>query len=158
MPIASSPFTNAQFYGLQAETEATVTLSQRGIEELWALGPGNDFLHLPLQLLAQGFERLLKLTYALAWMKQHGVLPEAQMFRRDFGHRVDQLTDELVKLVETQPEYVNRQAVQEDRGQADDRNDRRLPLPPRPGVGHRTVATPTWLAVVPMDVADGVRR
>ena len=81
--------------------------------EPWALGTANDFIHLPLQLLAQGFERLLKLTYALAWMKQHGHLPDTRTFRQ-FGHRVDRLTDELVTLVATQLEYASRPAVQDD--------------------------------------------
>lgn len=110
----ASPFTPQQFYGFQAETEATVILSQRGIEELWALGPANDFVHLPLQLLAQGFERLLKLTYALAWMKKHDELPATTVFKTKFGHRIDLLTDELVQLVETEPDYANRPAIQED--------------------------------------------
>lgn len=51
------------------ETDAVVRLSQAGIEALRRLDGANDFYHLPMQLLAQGFERLLKLTIALAELK-----------------------------------------------------------------------------------------
>lgn len=89
-------------------------LSRRAIEELWALDGSNGLVHLPLQLLAQGFERLLKLTYALAWMKQHGELPATKTFRNKFGHHIGVLTDALVDLVATQQEYTARPTVQDD--------------------------------------------
>lgn len=106
--------TTGQRLALCVETRAVVELSRRGIEELWRIDGGNDFVHLPLQLLAQGFERLLKLTYSLAWLKQHGTLPDHDVFIKRYGHSVIRLTDDLVELVDTEPEYVSRPAVQAD--------------------------------------------
>lgn len=101
---------------LADETRAVVELSRRGIEEIWRLDGGNDFVHLPLQLLAQGFERFLKLTYALALLKRDGALPSPAVFRGRgaYGHNIVRLTDDLVAVVEAEPEYVSRPAVQDD--------------------------------------------
>lgn len=108
--------TSDQVLALADETRAVVELSRRGIEEIWQLNGANDFVHLPLQLLAQGFERLLKLTYALAILKQDGQLPEQSVFRgpKGYGHNLVRLTDDLVTVVATQPAYTRRPAVQDD--------------------------------------------
>lgn len=69
-----------------------------------------------MQLLAQGLERLLKLTYALATLKQSGRLPPTNVFkgRQGYKHDLIRLTDDLTKLVRQVPQYVDRPAVQQD--------------------------------------------
>lgn len=87
-------------------------MCKRGIEELRR--PDFDDPHLALQLLAQGLERLLKLTYALAFMRHHGTLPTVATFKRKYGHNLMALCDDLLGLVRDEPRYANRPAVRED--------------------------------------------
>lgn len=104
----------SQVLALNREAEAAVRLSQEGIEALGRLDGGNDFYHLPMQLLAQGFERLLKLTFALAELKTTGGLPPSKVFRVDYKHDIVALTDAVVERVANQPAYACRPAVQDD--------------------------------------------
>lgn len=87
-------------------------MCKRGIEELRR--PDLDDPHLALQLLAQGFERLLKLTYALAFLKRHGALPTVATFKRQYGHNLVSLRDDLLTIVRDEPTYANRPAVRDD--------------------------------------------
>lgn len=103
-----------QVMALNREVEAGVRLSQEGIEALRRLDGANDFYHLPMQLLAQGFERLLKLTLALAELQTTGGLPPSKRLRTDYGHDIVALTDAVLERVANQPAYVRRPAVQED--------------------------------------------
>ena len=50
-----STLSSLQVMALNREAEAAVRLSQEGIEALRRLDGANDFYHLPMQLLAQGF-------------------------------------------------------------------------------------------------------
>lgn len=107
--------TSEQMLALADEARAVVQLSRRGIEEIWRIDAANDFVHLPLQLLAQGFERLLKLTYALALLRD-GSLPEPGTFRGRgaYGHDILRLTDDLLSVVADRSEYADRPAVKDD--------------------------------------------
>ena len=111
--MAQQTLSPIQVFALSQEAQAVVYLSQRGISELHSINAANDFFHLPMQLLAQGFERLLKLTYALAYLKQHGKLPEPKNIRR-YSHNLSLLTDDLVALVVAEDDYIRRPAVQAD--------------------------------------------
>jgi hypothetical protein len=106
--------TQPQIMALSREADAAVRLSQEGIDALRRLDGANDFYHLPMQLLAQGFERLLKLTLALAEFGISGELPTPKRLRNDFKHNIVALTDAVVEQVATQPDYVCRPAVQDD--------------------------------------------
>jgi hypothetical protein len=103
-----------QVMALSRESAAAVRLSQEGIEALRRLDGAEDFYHLPMQLLAQGFERLLKLTLALAELETTGGLPSSKRLRADYGHDIVALTDAVVERVGNQPAYARRPAVQED--------------------------------------------
>jgi hypothetical protein len=103
-----------QVLALNRESEAAVRLSQEGIAALRRLDGANDFYHLPMQLLAQGFERLLKLTLALAELQATGALPPSKHLRVEYGHDIVALTDAVVERVANQPAYARRPAVQED--------------------------------------------
>lgn len=78
------------------------------------LDGANDFYHLPIQLLAQGFERLLKLTLALAELESSGALPSSKRLRVDYGHNIVAVTDAVVDLVADRRAYARRPAVQDD--------------------------------------------
>lgn len=110
-PRALSPL---QILALNREVEGAVRLSQEGIEALRRLDGANDFYHLPMQLLAQGLERLLKLTLALAELEATGGLPPSKRLRADYGHDIVALTDAVVERVANQPAYARRPAVQDD--------------------------------------------
>lgn len=112
--MTSEPLSPLQVIALDSEVHAAITLSRRGIDALWSLDGANDFVHLPLQLLAQGLERLLKLTYGLAWLKTHNELPSMAVFKNRFRHDLVALTDATVELVSEESGYTNRVAVQED--------------------------------------------
>ena len=103
-----------QVMALSREAEAAVRLSQEGIEALRRLDGANDFYHLPMQLLAQGFERLLKLTFALAELGTTGELPPTKRLRADYRHDIVALADAVVELVANKPAYTRRPAVPDD--------------------------------------------
>jgi hypothetical protein len=66
-----------------------------------------------MQLLAQGIERFLKLTYAMACQRESGDMPRRDAIRK-YGHRLVLLADALVGVAERSPNYARRQAVQDD--------------------------------------------
>jgi hypothetical protein len=103
-----------QKMALAYEVDAVVRLMKEGIAALRRLDGSSDFVHLPMQLLAQGLERLLKLTLALAELKDSGALPDPKTLKSTYGHDILALVDAVVGLVEGQDEYVCRPAVQED--------------------------------------------
>lgn len=109
-----SKLSSMQVLALNREAEAAVRLSQEGIEALRRLDGANDFYHLPMQLLAQGFERLLKLTLALAELGVTGELPPSKRLRNDYRHDIVALTDAVVDRVADKSAYARRPAVQDD--------------------------------------------
>jgi hypothetical protein len=106
--------TQDQTIALIDELESAVKLTDLGVDELHRLDAANDYYHLPMQLLSQGLERLLKLTYALAELGSSGSLPTRRQMRERYSHRLLRLTDDLIGLVEQRAGYVQRPAVQED--------------------------------------------
>lgn len=114
MTAVPERLTSTQKIALAYEVDAVVKLSQEGIEGLRRLDGANDFYHLPMQLLAQGFERLLKLTLALAELKTQGTLPSPYTLRKEYGHDIVALLDRVLDVVTQQTDYARRPAVQED--------------------------------------------
>jgi hypothetical protein len=112
--IEKAPLTTQQVLALCEETRAVVELSRRGIDELWKIDGSNYVVQVPMQLLAQGFERFLKLTYALAFLKREGYLPDARTFRKTYGHDLAKLCEDLLELVSIEADYTARPVVQED--------------------------------------------
>jgi hypothetical protein len=103
-----------QAVALIDELGSATELIDLGVKELHALSLANDFYHLPMQLLAQGLERFLKVTYALAHLGQTGMLPGRKKMRTQYGHKLVGITDDLVALAERSTGYVDRPAVRED--------------------------------------------
>lgn len=67
--------TGVQTVALVDELESATKLVGLGVAELHELSLANGFYHLPFQLLAQGLERFLKLTYAMTELGETGNLP-----------------------------------------------------------------------------------
>lgn len=103
-----------QTVALIDELESATRLVDLGVAELHALSLANDHYHLPMQLLAQGLERFLKLTYAMAVIGERGTLPTPDSVRGRFGHDLLGLTDELLRCVENADEYVGGATVRAD--------------------------------------------
>ncbi len=74
---------------------------------------GFDRRVVALHLLAQGYERFLKLTLALAQLRQSGQLPSAREAQR-WGHGLLKLLDMTLDEFEKDPSFVNRAAVRDD--------------------------------------------
>lgn len=86
-----------QALALVEELDTATKLIEFGLAALRGQA-SEGFHHLPLQLLAQGLERFLKLTYALAVLQASGELPSIREMR-GFSHDLERLVDELVTLV-----------------------------------------------------------
>jgi hypothetical protein len=106
--------TQRQALALIDELESATKLLDLGIGELHALDLANDFYHLPMQMLAQGLERFLKVTYAMAELGGSGALPTRDRLRTKYGHDLVRLTDDLVQATAGAADYVGRPAVRED--------------------------------------------
>lgn len=103
-----------QAFALIDETERAVELTDLGIRGLWSLDGTNDRYHLPLQLLSQGIERLLKLTYVLGILEATGRMPSSKELRAEFGHDLMKLVDAVVALADDDEDFSSRPAVADD--------------------------------------------
>lgn len=70
---------------LNTELHTSVRLIEVGLGEFQNLGGANDFLHLPMQLLASGFERLLKVHICCGHLEIHGSFPSFKYLKKP-GH------------------------------------------------------------------------
>jgi hypothetical protein len=109
-----STLTQQQVVALLDELESATKLIDLGVGELHKIDGANDYYHLPLQLLSQGLERFLKLTYVMAQIGSKGSPPTLRRMSRHYGHELLPLTEDLVNLVEQSAEYATRPAVQDD--------------------------------------------
>jgi len=82
------------------ELETARRLIKAGFGELQEIHLGNDFYHLPQQLLASGLERLLKCYFCLVYEARNGSFPDLT-FLKSIGHS---LADAKQKLID---EYFN---------------------------------------------------
>ena len=78
---------------LHDELDSAYKLIVAGFGNLQEIDMGNDFYHLPHQLLASGLERLLKCYICLVYEARHGSYPNTQTIKT-LGH-------DLVKLSES---------------------------------------------------------
>ena len=108
-----STLTTQQQIALAQETERAIELADVGLKTLCSLDASNDSYHLPLQLLAQGIERLLKLTFVLGTLESSGRIP-ASTEVREFGHDLLALTDEVVRIATADTGFISRPAIAED--------------------------------------------
>ena len=106
--------TPLQAFALVDETERAVELTDLGIRALWSLDATSDRYHLPLQLLAQGIERLLKLTYVLGVLEATSQMPKSKELKDGFRHDLMKVLDAVVALAEADVDFTSRPAVVED--------------------------------------------
>lgn len=95
------------------EVNTSVFLIVEGLISLNSLSAANDFSHLPLQLLSQGFERLLKLGVVLEHWSSKGSLPPPQQVR-GYGHDLMSLSLDLIERCEAAGYPGDRIASRED--------------------------------------------
>lgn len=104
-------WTQAQSFALLEELSNTSRLIELGISEIHRLSGSNDFHHGALQLLAQGYERLLKCTIVAALSARGEPLPDRDQIKRTWGHGLVDLHSTMLELAAAVPEYADRPAV-----------------------------------------------
>ena len=83
-----------KFLALTEELEIALALVRRGFRALQEIDFGNDFYHLPHQLIASGLERFMKCYLCLVHRGQHGEYPIGV---KDFGHDLEKLLDRILR-------------------------------------------------------------
>jgi hypothetical protein len=87
-------------------------LLRAGLEALQKLDGANRFYRLPLSLLAQGLERLMKVAIALVQLEDAGTLPTVGELRK-IGHDLTALLDRCAAIA-AEPAYHGRSAAADD--------------------------------------------
>lgn len=92
-------FTTPQRVAVVLETETAVMLISEGLLTLAREINSPHRLNLPLLLLAQGFERLLKLVIVLGRFEFEHTLVESKTLKKRYGHQLLKLKEDAVKLM-----------------------------------------------------------
>ena len=74
------PPSKGQHFAILREVETAKNLIRAGLRELQQINSVNDFYHLPILLLASGFERLMKTILCLEHLNNKGEYPGAEIF------------------------------------------------------------------------------
>lgn len=107
-----------KFAALQDELETAIKLIKAGLGELQEIDMDNDFYHLPHQLLASGFERLMKCYILLVHAGRTGQYPNIT-FLKELGHDLVNLLHTIcreyygrtVPLVKADFEFLKRDGI-----------------------------------------------
>ena len=102
-----------RFVAFIFETETAVALLGEGIGHIALWNGGDDRRIIALHLLAQGYERFLKVTHAVNRLSTEGTLPTRQQLKSDFGHVLTDLLDEIVAVCRNDSTFISRPAIQE---------------------------------------------
>lgn len=102
----------SQRLALIEELSNTTRMVELGVAEVHRFSGSNDFHHGALQLLAQGYERLIKCTVIAAACARGDVMPKP----REIGHRLTGAHREMLDMISQVDEYASRPAVKEDLG------------------------------------------
>ena len=95
------------------ETETAVTLVGAGIETIAKWDGAEDQRTIGLHLLAQGFERLLKVTLALIQLNEEGTFPSSKRLKQ-YGHVLSGLLDDILTACDRDRAFVDRPAIMHD--------------------------------------------
>jgi hypothetical protein len=83
------------------EVTTAVYLIQEGLISLNLLSGANDFAHLPILLLSNGFERLLKMIWCLDYLQREGKFPAHPTYDRHCKHhKVTELLEQVISIAE----------------------------------------------------------
>lgn len=94
-PQPAAPDDTIRLMALIQELETARDLIKAGFGELQEIHLGNDFYHLPQQLLASGLERLLKCYFCLVYEARNGSFPD-KAFLMSIGHSLTVAKQKLV--------------------------------------------------------------
>ncbi len=90
------------------ELETSIKLIKRGLKEVQAIGGGNDFYHILMLTLANGFERLMKVIICLFMFEKDGKFPNKYPWEKNKkGHNLVFLLSYIAENCFYQ-EYVER--------------------------------------------------
>ena len=81
---------------LHDELEASLNLLKSGFGHLQEIDIGNTFYHLPHQLMASGFERLMKCYVSIVYRCRHRSYPD-QTFMKSLGHDLESLLSTIIR-------------------------------------------------------------
>lgn len=95
-------------------TETAVTLLDEGIERIAAWDGGEDRRFVAMQLLAQGFERFLKVTKAVIQLNTQGTLPTSKQLKTEYGHGLSKLLDDILTACNEDSDFTDRPAIRDD--------------------------------------------
>ncbi len=101
-----------QELGLIEEAETAAGLLRAGLIALQDIDGANQFYRLPMMLLGQGLERLMKIALALSTLADTGQLPSAAAIKR-YGHDLTGLLAACAGVA-ARPTYGSRIAAAED--------------------------------------------
>jgi hypothetical protein len=107
----SRQLTTAQFLAFNNELETATFSLVEGLLALNSLSAANDFAHLPIQLIAQGLERLMKVASCLMHFEETGSLPPKKELKT---HDLVLLTNRLLASKRVDAYRRARQAADED--------------------------------------------
>jgi hypothetical protein len=104
-----------QQWAIQEEVRTSIKLIEAGLGHLQRIGGVNDFYHLPMLLLANGFERLMKTIICLYHLGETDKFPEGKSFFRSDrkGHDLVHLLDRVIAAC-FRPDYLRRPAARDD--------------------------------------------
>ena len=93
------------------ETETAVTFVREGIQSIAEWDATEDRRIVGLHLLAQGFERLLKVTKALIQLSEEGSLPSSKQLKTQYGHVLSGLLDDVLAACRRDETFTARPAI-----------------------------------------------
>ena len=94
--MSEETFSVERRLGFIFETETAVAFVGEGIQFIAEWDATKDRRIVGLHLLAQGFERLLKVTKALIQLSEEGTLPSSRQMRALYGHVLSGLLDDVL--------------------------------------------------------------
>lgn len=113
IPQVQSGLNPGQVASLVEETETAIKLLDEGIRVIAAWDGGEDDRIRGLFSISPGFERLLKLTMTLI-LYGEGAHPSSKDFKKQYGHRLLPLLDDVLVKARADAELMKRQALRDD--------------------------------------------
>ena len=89
-----TPHNKTRFSCILEELETSIDLLKSGFGHLQEIDMGNTFYHLPHQLMASGFERLMKCYISLVYLGRNGSYPDPACMK-SLGHDLENLLDTI---------------------------------------------------------------
>jgi len=102
------PPTVEQNVAVGEEVRTSIKLIEAGLKQLQRIDGANDFYHLPMLLLASGFERLMKTIVCFHTLHERGEYPARNAFPRGrTGHDLTRLLNKITQECFSEA-YLNR--------------------------------------------------